>query len=135
MATDNVRARVAFHRAREILLDLQRLGALVRGAPLLPEGEGMTGIRPLRDRVLVRRLEETYGGTLIIPDSSKEDGSMAVVIAVGPGATCEKTGQLISPAVEEGEIVILGKYSGTEIKVEDAEMLFVKEDEILGVVD
>ncbi len=93
-------------------------------------------IRPLHDRVIVRRLEEeekTKGG-IIIPDTAKETPVEGEVIAVGPGRKDEK-GTVTPMDVKAGDKVIFSKYAGTEIKVEGEEYLIMREDDILGVVE
>lgn len=92
--------------------------------------------RPLHDRVVVRRLEEeerTKGG-IIIPDTAKEKPQQGEVIAVGPGARNEQ-GQLIAPDVKEGDRILFGKWSGTEVKIDGEDLLIMKESDILGVLD
>lgn len=92
-------------------------------------------VRPLHDRVLVKRLEEetkTAGG-IIIPDSHTEKPSQGEVVAVGPGKKLED-GSNASMDVKEGDKILFGKYSGTEVKVDTNEYLIMKEDDILGVI-
>ncbi|MBI4508791.1 MAG: co-chaperone GroES [Deltaproteobacteria bacterium] len=93
-------------------------------------------IRPLQDRILVRRVQEeekTKGG-IIIPDTAKEKPVEGEVVAVGSGKAME--GGKIKPVeVKTGDRVLFGKYSGTEIKLEGTEHLILREDEILGVID
>ena len=92
--------------------------------------------RPLHDRVLVKRLEEqeqTPGG-IIIPDIAKEKPTEARVIAVGTGAL-GKAAKKLPMSVEVGDRVVLGKWSGTEVKIDDEEFLILKEEDILGVID
>ena len=91
-------------------------------------------IRPLHDRVLVRRIEEseTRIGGIIIPDSAKEKPQQGEVIAVGNGKMLED-GERAPMAVQAGDRILYGKYSGSDIKVEGEEYLIVREDEILGV--
>jgi chaperonin GroES len=93
-------------------------------------------VRPLRDRVLVKRVEqqEQRIGGIIIPDSAKEKPQQATVIAVGSGRVNDD-GQTIPPDVKVGDVVLIGKYSGTEIKLDGEDYLIVKEEEILGVAD
>ncbi len=93
-------------------------------------------IRPLQDRILVKRLEEegkTKGG-IIIPDTAKEKPAEGEIIAVGKG---KKTGdgELVKPDVKPGDRVLFSKYAGTEIKIDDVEHLVMKEDDILGVIE
>jgi chaperonin GroES len=93
-------------------------------------------IRPLHDRILVKRLEEetkTSGG-LFIPDSAKEKPIQAKVIAVGAGKT-DKNGKLIPLDVKAGDRVLFSKYSGSEIKVDGEDHLILREDDLLAVLD
>ena len=92
-------------------------------------------LRPLHDRVLVRRLEEQEAmrGGIIIPDSAKEKPQQAEVIAVGSGKLLED-GQRATPDVKAGDRILFGKYSGSDITVEGQEYLILREDEILGVL-
>jgi len=91
-------------------------------------------VRPLRDRVLVQRIEEAEQriGGIIIPDTAKEKPQLAKVIAVGNGRVTDD-GKTVPLDVKEGEFVLIGKYAGTEIKLDGEEYLIVQEDEILGV--
>jgi chaperonin GroES len=93
-------------------------------------------VRPLNDRVLLRRLEqeEVVKGGIIIPDTAKEKPQEAEVFAVGPGKL-DEAGKRIPMEVKKGQRVLIGKYSGTDIKIGDDEYLIVREDEILGVVE
>jgi chaperonin GroES len=93
-------------------------------------------LRPLHDRVLVRRLEEgeQRQGGLIIPDSAKEKPQQAEVISVGNGKLLE-SGERASVEVKAGDRILFGKYSGAEIKMDGEEYLVLKEDEILGVLE
>jgi chaperonin GroES len=92
-------------------------------------------VRPLHDRVLIKRIEEgeTIKGGIIIPDSAKEKPQEGEVVAVGSGKRLED-GKVIPLEVKEGDRVLFGKYSGTEIKVDDNEYLILREDEILGIL-
>ena len=92
-------------------------------------------LRPLHDRVLLRRLEEqeTQVGGIIIPDSAKEKPQQAEVVAVGNGKLLEN-GERVAPEVKPGDRILFGKYSGSDIKIEGQEYLIVREDEILGVL-
>src|SRR5688572_9500318 len=93
-----------------------------------------TKIRPLRDRILVKRMEEetkTQGG-IIIPDSAKEKPQAGEVVAVGNGKVLED-GKVVPLEVKRGDHVLFGKYSGTEIKLDGEEFLILKEEDILGV--
>ncbi len=92
--------------------------------------------RPLHDRVVVRRLEEeerTKGG-IIIPDTAKEKPQQGEVIAVGPGARNEQ-GQIVALDVKEGDRILFGKWSGTEVKIDGEDLLIMKESDILGVLE
>jgi chaperonin GroES len=93
-------------------------------------------VRPLADRVLVRRVaeEEKTKGGLIIPDSAKEKPAEGEVVAVGAGKANEK-GVVRPLDVKAGDRILFGKYSGNEIKVDGVELLILREDEILGVVE
>ena len=96
----------------------------------------MTTIRPLQDRVLIRRIEEdqkTAGG-IIIPDSAKEKPIQGEVMAVGPGARNEQ-GQTLPMDVQVGDIVLFGKWAGTEIKLDGQEYVIMKETDLFGIVD
>ena len=90
-------------------------------------------LKPLHDRVLVRRLEgdEKTSGGLIIPDSAKEKPAEGVVIACGEGAR-KDSGELIAMAVSNGDKILFGKWSGTEVTVDGEELLIMKESDILG---
>ncbi|WP_128254540.1 co-chaperone GroES [Falsirhodobacter deserti] len=91
--------------------------------------------KPLHDRVLVRRIEsdEKTKGGLIIPDSAKEKPSEGEIIAVGEGAR-KDSGELIAPSVKEGDRILFGKWSGTEVTIEGKELLIMKESDILGII-
>ncbi|HVN71971.1 MAG TPA: co-chaperone GroES [Desulfomonilia bacterium] len=92
-------------------------------------------IRPLHDRVIVKRIEEdqkTKGG-IIIPDTAKEKPQMGEVIAAGPGKRTED-GKLIALDVKKGDKVLFAKYSGNDIKIEGEELLIMREDDILGII-
>ena len=93
-------------------------------------------IKPLSDRVLVRRLEddeEQKVGGIIIPDTAKEKPQEAKVVAVGPGRL--EDGKHVAPEVKKGDKVLIGKYSGTEVKINGDEHLIMREDDILAIVD
>ena len=92
-------------------------------------------LKPLHDRVLVRRLEgdEKTSGGLIIPDSAKEKPAEGVVIACGEGAR-KDSGEFIAMAVSNGDKILFGKWSGTEVTVDGEELLIMKESDILGVL-
>jgi chaperonin GroES len=95
----------------------------------------MQQLRPLHDRVLVRRLEdnETMRGGLFIPDSAKEKPQQAEVVAVGNGRLNDE-GERVTLDVKAGDRILFGKYSGAEVKVQGDEYLILREDEILGVL-
>jgi chaperonin GroES len=92
-------------------------------------------IRPLHDRVLVQRIEqeEQVRGGIIIPDTAKEKPQEAKVISVGPGKL-DDDGKRMPMDVKQGDRVLIGKYSGSEIKIEDEDYVILREDEILAVV-
>jgi chaperonin GroES len=91
-------------------------------------------VRPLRDRILVKRLEEQEQriGGIIIPDTAKEKPQQAKVVAVGSGRVTDD-GKTVPLEVRVGDYVLLGKYSGNDIKLDGEEYLIVREDEVLGV--
>lgn len=91
-------------------------------------------IKPLHDRVLVRRVEEEKmsAGGIVLPDSAQEKPAEGEVIAVGPGKTAD-SGQLIAMGVKVGDKVLFGKYSGQEVKVDGEELLVMREDDIIAV--
>ena len=93
-------------------------------------------LRPLQDRIIVKRVEEeskTKGG-IIIPDTAKEKPAEGKIIAVGNGKVSDD-GSRIPLEVKEGDRVLFGKYSGTEVKVEGDEYLIMREDDILGIIE
>jgi chaperonin GroES len=92
--------------------------------------------RPLHDRVVVKRIEaeEKTAAGIIIPDTAKEKPSQGEVIAVGPGGR-DETGKLIPIDVRVGDIVLFGKWSGTEVKIDGQELLIMKESDIMGVME
>ena len=92
-------------------------------------------LRPLHDRILVRRLEEQEEkrGGIIIPDSAKEKPQQAEVVAVGAGKVLED-GQRAKPEVQAGDRILFGKYSGADVRIDGQEYLILREDEILGVL-
>jgi len=93
-------------------------------------------IRPLQDRVIVKRLEEeekTKGG-IIIPDTAKEKPQEGKVIAVGKGKLTDE-GKVIPLDVKVGDRILFGKYSGTEVKIEGEEHLIMREEDILGIIE
>jgi len=93
-------------------------------------------LRPLQDRLLVKRLEEKeqVQGGIIIPDTAKEKPQQAKVLAVGPGRVTDD-GKLQPIEVKVGDTVVFGKYSGTEVKVDGDDLLIIREDDVLGVLE
>ena len=93
-------------------------------------------IRPLHDRVLVKRLEaeEQVRGGIIIPDTAKEKPQEAEVVAVGPGKL-DEDGDRMPMDVKKGDRILIGKYSGSEVKIEDQDYVILREDEILAVIE
>jgi chaperonin GroES len=93
-------------------------------------------LRPLHDRVVVRRIEadEKTAGGIIIPDTAKEKPMEGEVVAVGPGARNEQ-GQLVPMDLKAGDRILFGKWSGTEIKIDGEELLIMKESDVMGVLD
>ena len=93
-------------------------------------------LRPLHDRVVVRRLEgeEKTKGGIIIPDTAKEKPQEGEIIAVGPGAR-DETGKLIPLDVKVGDRILFGKWSGTEVKIDGEDLLIMKESDIMGVIE
>ena len=93
-------------------------------------------IKPLHDRVVVRRIdeEERTPGGVIIPDTAKEKPMQGEVLAVGPGAR-DEDGKRISPDVKEGDTILFGKYSGQEVRVDGEDYLIMREDEVLAVIE
>jgi chaperonin GroES len=93
-------------------------------------------IKPIKDNIVVKRLdeEEKKVGSIIVPDSAKEKPMTAEVIAVGSGRTL-KDGKKVALEVKVGDKVLVGKYSGSEVKLDGDEYLILKEDEVLGIVE
>jgi chaperonin GroES len=93
-------------------------------------------IRPLQDRILVKRLEEqeVKKGGIIIPDTAKEKPQEGEVVAVGPGKVGDD-GKRQPMDVKKGDKILFGKYSGSEVKIEDEEYLIIREEEVLGIVE
>jgi chaperonin GroES len=96
----------------------------------------MASIKPLQDRVIIKRIEEgeQIRGGIIIPDSAKEKPQEGEVIAVGEGKKLDN-GERVPLDVKEGDRVLFGKYAGTEIKLDGDEYLIMREDDILGVIE
>lgn len=94
-------------------------------------------IRPLYDRLVVERLEEelsTTRGGIVIPDTAKEKPMQGKVVAVGEGKRLDN-GEICALAVKVGDVVLFGKYSGTEVKLDGKELVVMREDDIMGVVE
>ncbi|MDH3626210.1 MAG: co-chaperone GroES [Acidobacteriota bacterium] len=93
-------------------------------------------VKPLNDRVLIKRVEEKeqVRGGIIIPDTAKEKPMEGKVIAVGSGRL-EKDGSRTALEVKKGDRILFGKYSGTEIKIDDKEHVILREDEVLGIIE
>jgi len=95
-----------------------------------------TRVRPLQDRVIVKRVEdkeERSVGGIIIPDTAKEKPQEGLVVAVGPGR--REDGKVVAPDVKKGDRVLFGKYTGSEIKLDGEEHLILREEDLLGVVE
>jgi chaperonin GroES len=92
--------------------------------------------RPLHDRILIKRIEEkeTVKGGIIIPDSAKEKPQEGEVVAVGGGKK-DKDGKVVPLDVKAGDRILFGKYSGTDIKIDNEEYLILKEEEVLGILE
>jgi chaperonin GroES len=103
---------------------------------LKPDGEQRMNARPLHDRIIVQRLEEGEQkiGGIIIPDSAKEKPQQGKVISVGAGKT-KDDGKRIPLDVKAGDLILFGKYSGQEIKLDGEEFLIMREDEVLAVIE
>ncbi len=93
-------------------------------------------IRPLQDRVVIKRLEEepTSAGGIIIPDSAAEKPSKGEVVAVGPGKVMDN-GQVCVIALKTGDKILFGKYAGTEVKIDGADYIVMREDDVMGVLE
>jgi chaperonin GroES len=105
-------------------------------APTRPMAQAPTmKLRPLHDRVLVRRVEEQDDkhGSIIIPDTAKEKPQEGKVVAVGTGRVTED-GKKLPLALKEGDRILFGKYSGSEVRLDGHEYLIMKEEDVLGVV-
>ena len=93
-------------------------------------------IRPLADRILVRRIEEkeTVRGGIIIPDTAKEKPQEGEVVAVGPGRLTEDGKTRVAMEVKKGDRILIGKYSGTDVKIDGVEYTILREDDVLGIL-
>ena len=93
-------------------------------------------IRPLQDRILVKRVdeEETTSGGIIIPDSAKEKPQEGQVVAVGPGKTLEN-GNVAEPNVKAGDRILFSKYAGTDVNVDGEEHIIIREDDVLAIYE
>ena len=93
-------------------------------------------LRPLHDRLLVKRLEEKeqVQGSIIIPDTAKEKPEEAKVLAIGPGRITDD-GKLQPLDIKVGDTVVFGKYAGTEVKIDGEDLLIIREDDVLGVLE
>ena len=92
-------------------------------------------IKPLQDRVIVKRvdLEEEIRGGIVIPDTAKEKPQEGEIVAVGDGKVLDN-GQKVAMSVKAGDRILFGKYSGTEVKIDDEDYLIMREDEVLGIL-
>jgi chaperonin GroES len=93
-------------------------------------------IRPLHDRVVIKRVEDerTSAGGIVIPDTAAEKPMRGKVVAIGPGKMLDN-GQLIPLGLKPGDQVLFGKYSGTEVKISGTDLLVMREDDIMGVIE
>ncbi len=93
-------------------------------------------IRPLADRILAKRMEEKeeVRGGIIIPDSAKEKPQECKVVAVGPGRL-DENGERMPMEVKKGDRILMGKYSGTEVKIDGVEHLILREDDVLAIIE
>ena len=91
-------------------------------------------IHPLRDRILVKRVDEkeTTSGGIIIPDSAKEKPQDGLVVAVGPGKTLD-SGEILEPRVKKGDRILFSKYTGTDVNVDGGEHILIREDDVLAI--
>jgi len=113
-----------------------RFGPVLAAHAAAINGEDHMSIRPLHDRVLIKRVEEeqkTKGG-IIIPDTAKEKPAEGKVVAVGTGRVLED-GKIRALDVKKGDRVLFGKYSGTEVKVDGDELIIMREDDILCIIE
>ena len=93
-------------------------------------------IRPLQDRILIRRIESeaAFRGSIVIPDTAKEKPQEGEVVAIGDGKALD-SGQLQPLSVKVGDRILFGKYAGTEVTLDDEEYLIMREDEVLGILE
>jgi chaperonin GroES len=100
------------------------------------EANGIMNIRPLYDRIVVKRIEEqeTTRNGIVIPDSAKEKPQEGEVMAIGKGKRLDD-GRMVALDVQVGDRILFGKYSGNEIKLEGIEYIIMREDDVLGVLD
>jgi chaperonin GroES len=93
-------------------------------------------IRPLQDRILIKRVdeEETTSGGIIIPDSAKEKPQEGQVVAVGPGKTLD-SGEVAEPGVKAGDRILFSKYAGTDVTVDGSEHIIIREDDVLAIYE
>lgn len=93
-------------------------------------------IRPLHDRIVIKRLEEerTSAGGIVIPDTATEKPVRGEVVAIGPGKMLDD-GKVIPLAVKTGEKVLFGKYAGTEVKINGQELVVMREDDVMGIIE
>ncbi len=93
-------------------------------------------IRPLQDRVLIKRVEpeEEVHGSIVIPDTAKEKPQEGEVVAVGEGKVLD-SGTRVEMSVKPGDRILFGKYAGSEVKIDDVEYLIMREDEVLGILE
>lgn len=94
----------------------------------------MVRLRPIDDRIVVKRIEEEKKSTIELPDTAKEKSQQGEVVAVGPGKLLDN-GRRVAPSVKVKDKVLFGKYGGNEIKIEDEEYLILRENEILGKLE
>jgi chaperonin GroES len=92
--------------------------------------------RPIHDRILIKRVEDkqTVKGGILIPDTAKEKPQEGIVVAVGKGKR-EKDGEVVPLDVQTGDRILFGKFSGTEIKIDNEEYLILREEEVLGIME
>ena len=100
------------------------------------EGDQLMNIRPLHDRVILKRMEEetTSSGGIVIPDSAAEKPSRGEIVAAGKGKRLDN-GEIVPLDVKVGDTVLFGKYSGTEVKVNGDDLLVMREEDIMGVIE